>query len=124
MIILFVGDVYQLSVSCISKMHVLKIPPLIGVEGGESMSINFGIHYLVVHNVDLNQWCKKYDLVPFTRNCRKCGDELKVNVPFIAQDRRGLCAEPCSCGNKSVPFTYIDFNFPCTPLEADRDSGD
>jgi hypothetical protein len=75
------------------------------------MSINFGESYLTVHNVDLDQWCEKWELEPFTGKCRDCGSELPVNIPYVAQDRRGLCAEPCACGNKSVPFTYIDFNF-------------
>jgi hypothetical protein len=78
------------------------------------MTVNFGSHYLLVHNVRLEDWCERYGLTPFTRQCKNCGREFSVSTPFIAKERRGLCAEPCACGNSLVPFTFIDFNFPST----------
>lgn len=78
------------------------------------MAVNFGSHYLLVYNVSLEEWCERYDLKPFTGECKKCGRVQSVSKPFIAQARRGLCAETCACGNKVLPFTFIDFNYPST----------
>ena len=84
------------------------------IEGGNGrVTVNFGMHYLLVHNVALDDWCERYDLRPFTGECTKCGRALSVSKPFIAKERRGLCAETCVCGNCAVPFTFIDFSFPC-----------
>lgn len=82
------------------------------------MAVNFGLNYLRVHNVRLEDWCERYDLRPFISECRKCGRELSVSTPFIAKERRGLCAETCACGNSAVPFTFIDFEFSCTGATA------
>lgn len=76
------------------------------------MSVNFGLPYLIVHNVDSSKWCERYDLQPFTGECHDCGKEALVLVPFVTKNKRGLCADTCSCGSKSVPFSYIDLRFP------------
>ena len=87
------------------------------------MTVNFGLPHLLVHNVRLEDWCERYDLRPFTGECTKCGREISVSTPFIAKERRGLCAKTCTCGNTAVPFTFIDFGYPCTGATASDTEG-
>ena len=73
--------------------------------------INIGFVHLVVYGVDIDSWCKKYGLEPFIVPCFICGNDMLVNIPFIAKNRRGIISEPCRCGDDNVPFSYIDLNF-------------
>jgi hypothetical protein len=80
--------------------------------------IDLGFHHMVIYNVDLEKWCKEYDLAPFKAKCMDCDSLLEVIVPFAGKNRRGLRAEPCACGNYDVPFTYIDINYDCINLNS------
>lgn len=84
------------------------------------MTVNFSLNYFIVHNVDLKKWCERYDLKPFAKKCKNCGRELSVSIPFIAKNRRGLFSKVCDCGNKNIPFTYIDFNFPSSEVKDEK----
>lgn len=75
------------------------------------MVVNLGFHYVLVLNVDLEKWCEKYELEPFTTECLDCGEPMHVNLPFAGKDRRGLISLPCKCGNKYVPHEYIDLGY-------------
>jgi len=71
--------------------------------------VNFGLPVLRIHTVCLEEWREKYDLSRFVGKCGDCGDSLPVEVPFMLKDCRGLCAEPCSCGNVNVPLYAYRF---------------
>ena len=75
------------------------------------ISEELGFTYLLISETDINKWCEKYDLHVFFGDCSKCEAKLEVNIPFIAKDMRGLKADICKCGNKEVPFSYINTNF-------------
>ena len=72
---------------------------------------DLGFSYLVVFDTDFKKWCKDYDLNSFYGECSKCNKSLLVNIPFISKNRRGLKADICDCGNREVPFSYIDLNY-------------
>lgn len=76
-----------------------------------SASVNLGFHHLLIYNVDLEKWCEKYDLKPFTGKCMDCGRQLEVIHPFAGKNRRGLRAKSCPCGNHHVPFSFVDLNY-------------
>lgn len=69
---------------------------------------DLGFRHLVIHNTDLDEWCKKYDLEVYTGKCMKCDGPMEVNVPFVGEDGiRGMRADVCKCGNTCTPFTMI-----------------
>lgn len=61
-----------------------------------------------IRDVDLEEWCKEYELDVFDHPCSKCGRTLTVNVPFTAGELNGLTSRVCACGNTQVPFSYTD----------------
>jgi len=75
------------------------------------VQIDIGFHFLVVHNVDLNEWCDRYDLETFWGVCGGCKRRVFVDQPFVAKKRRGLVASPCLCGSEHAPFSYIDIGY-------------
>ena len=58
--------------------------------------------------VDLDRWCEENELEVFEGDCPECGAKVIVNVPFEGEFEKGLASEPCECGNKNTPFTYVD----------------
>ena len=75
------------------------------------MSVDLGFHHMMIHNTDLEHWCAEWDLEPFVCDCVDCGRRMRVDLPFSSKARRGLRAEPCMCGSRSVPFTYVDLGY-------------
>ena len=72
--------------------------------------IQLGYHYLLIFNVNLEVWHKKYDLEPFWGEC-ECGRKRFVNQPYAAKDKRGFVALPCPCGSPNAPFSRVDLNY-------------
>jgi hypothetical protein len=74
---------------------------------------NIGFYYVLIYNVDLDKWCEKYELEPFIGDCLECGCKqvMNVNIPFAGKDKRGLVSNPCKCGNRCVPFQYVDLDY-------------
>jgi len=79
---------------------------------------NLGFSYLLVEGIDVDQWCKKYELRPFKIVCSKCGEIRDVKHPFVAKEhnRRGLLAEDCSCGTSSFTFVSDELQKLMEPL--------
>ncbi len=69
--------------------------------------INLGFHYILLSDINLLEWCEKYDLEQFEADCINCDEILTVDLPFVGKDgRRGLRSAQCTCGSLYVPFTY------------------
>ena len=77
------------------------------------MNVNFGLPFMTVDVDDLDEWCRKYELEVMEIKCRRCGSTRMMDKPFFTKYRRGLYADECTCGDKSTPFSYIDFRFEC-----------
>jgi hypothetical protein len=73
-------------------------------------------------DTDLSDWCEKWDLSVFDGSCSKCGASLRVDIPFVAKDARGLIAQKCRCGNDLVPFVFVETG-PDAPLGLGRLEG-
>jgi hypothetical protein len=56
---------------------------------------------------DLEAFCEKYGLQVDEYPCKKCGNILKTDTPFVTKEMRGLYAKECTCGNKNTPFSYV-----------------
>ena len=69
---------------------------------------NLGFPYLIIHGANLLDWCERFDLEPFEAPCFICQQPLRVEIPFVTKDRRGLLSNVCPCGNKEIPFSYIN----------------
>jgi len=71
----------------------------------------FGYHCLLIYNVDLSAWCKRYGLQVFKGVCADCEKSLTANIPFAAKGVRGLVAQRCpKCGSNNVPFSFTKLN--------------
>lgn len=49
--------------------------------------------------VDLDEWCKKFDLRVRKRKCFECHRILKTTVPFADKSGFGLISPICECGS-------------------------
>ncbi len=66
-----------------------------------------GFKFFWVHNVDLDEWCARYELEVFVAPCTDCEAMLSVHHPFVGHGGvRGLGSLPCDCGSASTPFTF------------------
>jgi hypothetical protein len=73
---------------------------------------------MIIYNVDLNKWCKKYEIEPFIAICPDCGADVPVKYPFMEAERVGLISLPCECGCENEPqiFVYRDPDHPFNNL--------
>ena len=74
------------------------------------MKIKHPFFYLIIYpNVRVDKGCKKWDLSIFYGVCSGCKKKIKVNIPFVSHDIRGLIGIfPCQhCGGVNVPFTFV-----------------
>ena len=64
---------------------------------------------VIFESVDLNKFCEKHRVKPFTVKC-DCGKDMIVNIPFHSLDKWGLCARRCDCdqpeGKKICPYCF------------------
>ena len=63
--------------------------------------------FLEIHNVDPQDWAKRYSLVPIEIPCRVCGEAMKTSQPIAIGDLRGLKAAVCVCGNEDTPYCFV-----------------
>jgi hypothetical protein len=77
------------------------------------MNVNYGLPFMTMYPVNLEKWCKRYELEVRTQKCKYCGRTITLNIPLFTKYRRGLYSEPCECGSTSTPFSYIDFRYEC-----------
>ena len=63
--------------------------------------------FLLVLGADPVRWARRFDIVPFSHPCSRCGAELTTSVPFIYDDMRGLVAPTCACGNERTPYGMV-----------------
>ena len=75
------------------------------------MSVNFGDPYLTVPSADPVKWGERWDIEPFTTECKDCGRLKNACIPWASKYRRGFLAEPCECGSDASTFTFIDLRF-------------
>jgi hypothetical protein len=82
------------------------------IQRGNVMQI-FGIeNCFEILNVDIDAWCKRYEITVFEGKCSECGKKSTANRAFFAQNGvRGLFCSPCECGNDQLPFTMISDDF-------------
>lgn len=60
-----------------------------------------------VVDVNLDEWCERWELEVFIGTCGGCGAEQIVNVPWYGDGVRGLRADKCECGHEYYPFSVI-----------------
>lgn len=63
--------------------------------------------FFMLHGMPLSNWCKKWNLEPFNGKCNICENTVVVNIPFVYKRMVGLASE-CMCGNKNLPFEFIE----------------
>jgi hypothetical protein len=72
----------------------------------------FGVTpHVLVHNVNLSEWCERYELEPYVTDCLDCGRDMHVNIPFATKNCRGIIAAPCECGSSCVVCQYISLDY-------------
>lgn len=63
--------------------------------------------WLFVHGVTTAEWCERWDLEPYTRECGECGRPCTTTEPFAVGELRGLASPPCECGNVNTPYCLV-----------------
>jgi hypothetical protein len=81
---------------------------------------------LIVHGVELEAWCRRWDIGTFDCPCGGCGKPLAFQ-PFAAGTLRGIVAiacacgyyEPCICGRDDHPHFGLPFGVVRDPRYGD-----
>lgn len=64
---------------------------------------------MLLHGINLEKWCKRWDMEPFDVPCPGCGKPVTCDIPFAQGQLRGLMGRACGCGyydhpNHGLPY--------------------
>ena len=63
--------------------------------------------FMLVLGADPVKWAKRYDILPFTHPCSRCGAQTTTSIAFASGNCRGLIAPQCECGHPSPPYCIV-----------------